>query len=45
MKADKELLLAMMDKLNGIAERTNDIETEAELDEFVQVLADTIANM
>lgn len=45
MIADKEFLFSVMDKLNDIAERTNDVETETELDEFVQVLADTIAKM
>jgi hypothetical protein len=38
MKVDNEFLVAMADKLNEIAERTSDIETAHELDEFVQVI-------
>jgi hypothetical protein len=42
MKADNEFLIAVADKLNQIAERTNDIETAHELDEFVQVIIDSL---
>nr|WP_260866241.1 hypothetical protein [Paenibacillus xylanexedens] len=38
MRADNEFLGALINKLNDIAEKTNDIETEHELVEFVQVI-------
>jgi hypothetical protein len=34
--------MAVAEKLNEIAERSNDIETANELDEFVQVIIDSL---
>ncbi|WP_405169422.1 hypothetical protein [Paenibacillus sp. FSL H3-0286] len=42
MKADNEFLMVVADKLNEITERTNDIETAHELDEFVQVIIESL---
>ncbi|MFE6075623.1 hypothetical protein ACFVQB_14220 [Paenibacillus sp. NPDC057886] len=42
MRADNDFLVAMANKLNEIAEKTNDIETENELDELVQVIINSM---
>ncbi|WP_336761340.1 hypothetical protein [Paenibacillus sp. USHLN196] len=42
MRADNEFLSALINKLNDIAEKTNDVETEHELAEFVQVIVDSM---
>ncbi|PYY28209.1 hypothetical protein [Paenibacillus illinoisensis] len=42
MRADNEFLAALINKLNDIAEKTNDIETEHELVEFIQVIVDSL---
>lgn len=42
MRADNEFLIAIANKLNEIAEKTNDTETAYELDEFVQTIIDSL---
>lgn len=42
MRADNEFLSALINKLNDIAEKTNDVETEHELAKFVQVILDSM---